>query len=386
MEKKNSTKKTVTSRKIKTKSEEVEVIKDEIFEKQTKRKFYYGFGQRFFTNIIFLILFSVLFVFSFVMSFAITKKEVINYKEKSNIDYKIYLKDNSFYDEEYLGKGMVYIASLIDNIHIDFGYYFDVDKLSNLDVDYSIKAKLTVASQQNSSVFFSKDYDLTKVTKEEVINKNNYYVDVKDVFIDYNYYNNLANDFKSKYAVNTDSKLEIYLEVNEKSKEDNSYDFINKGKVGLVIPLSQQEVNITFDNEDLDVQNQIINKPRIVIKDGKYLIMTIIVFILFIITLISLLNKISVAFSSGSSKYDRLINRILKGYDRLIVNIKTAPKFDDYNIIEVDSFQELIDVRDNISEPINYYVITPHQKCEFFVINNKNLYLYVVKSADLDNK
>ena len=46
----------------------------------------------------------------------------------------------------------------------------------------------------------------------------------------------------------------------------------------------------------------------------------------------------------------------------------------------------LIDVRDNVNEPINYYIVTPHQKCEFFVVNKDSLYLYIVKNADLENE
>ena len=59
---------------------------------------------------------------------------------------------------------------------------------------------------------------------------------------------------------------------------------------------------------------------------------------------------------------------------------------DDYNVIKVDNFQELVDVRDNTKEPINYCVITEHQKCEFFVINDNNLYFYIVKAVDFDEE
>ena len=56
--------------------------------------------------------------------------------------------------------------------------------------------------------------------------------------MDYVYYNNLANRFRSKYAVNTNSYLDVYLVVNEKSKENNTYDLNKESRVVLTILLS----------------------------------------------------------------------------------------------------------------------------------------------------
>jgi len=59
-------------------------------------------------------------------------------KESSNLDYKVYLKENDFYDTPYLTKDMAYIASLIDTINIDFNYLFSIDTISNMDFSYGI--------------------------------------------------------------------------------------------------------------------------------------------------------------------------------------------------------------------------------------------------------
>ena len=390
MEKKKTKSTTKSTRVSKTKKVEEKNIKEQeeklFSSKNDNSGFYYSFGKRLVTNVVLLLVLSILLAFSCIKSFAITKKEFINYREKSNIDYRVYLKDNSFYDEEYLGKNMAYVASLIDKISIDYNYYFDVDKLSNLDIKYKIKAKLIIASQQNSNVFFVKEYDLSKQVMDEMINDNKYSIVKRDVVIDYGYYNDLANDFKSRYAINTDSKLEVSLEIVENNREDNSYDFSNNSRVSLIIPLSQQEVNISLDDKEINSEKQIINNPRFVVKNIEFSIISVILLIFTIIALVSLIKKILLISGNKSNKYDRYVNRLLRGYDRIIINLKTIPDLDEYKIIKVESFQELIDIRDNVSEPINYYVITPHQKCEFFVINKNNIYLYTVKNADLDGE
>ena len=45
---------------------------------------------------------------------------MISYTEKSNVEYNVCLKNNDFYEEKCLPKNMKYVASLIDNIQVEF--------------------------------------------------------------------------------------------------------------------------------------------------------------------------------------------------------------------------------------------------------------------------
>ena len=394
-EKSKTTKKTTSKVKSKTKVEKkpkvekeqtvkkVKIQEEDIFNTPTKKGIYYSFNMRVITNVILLVVFVCALVYSSIMSFSITKRQYINYNENSDIDYKIYLKDNNFYDEKYLGKGMAYVASLIDKIHINYKYNFNVDKKSNLYVIYDVKAKVIIASQSNSNTFFEKEYNLSEEKIEEVNDEYGYSISKNDVVIDYNYYNKLANDFKAHYAVNTSNRLEVTLYVTEKSKPNNIYNLSNTNKVTLIIPLSEQEVNISFDNKNVNIEKQLISNPAFIVKDTKLAIVSGVLAILALAALVGLMKKLSL-ISPETSKYDKYVNRILRGYDRLIISIKNKPNVEEYNIIKVERFEELIDVRDNTSQPINYFVVTPHQKCEFFVINKNNLYTYVVKASEFE--
>ncbi len=385
MEKKKETTKAVKKTSATKSDEEKKVTTENVFDKPTKNKFYYSFSMRVILNIMLIAVLIYALVYFSIMSFSITKRQYINYTENSDIDYKIYLKDNSFYEEDYLGKGMAYVASLIDKIHINYEYKFNADKESNLYVSYVVKAKLIIASQSNSNVFFEKEYDLTEEISEDIDNTFGYSINKKDIVIDYDYYNQLANDFKSHYAVNTSSRLEVTLYVNERSKKENTYSLLNNNKATLIIPLSEQEINISFDNKNVNIEKQLISNSAIIVKNKQYAIISGILFTLVIVSIILLAQKLSLT-NTGKSKYDRYVNRLLRGYDRLIINIKNKPDISGYNVIEVEKFEELIDVRDNVSQPINYYIITPHQKCEFFVINDINIYVYVIKASDFNGE
>ena len=350
-----------------------------------KRKgFYLSFNARIFVNLILLLACTVSLFYFVPKSFSITKSEVIKYNEKSAIDYKVYLKENDFYKTPYLNKGMAYIASLIDKINIKYDYTFKSNKDSNIDISYEIIAKLVIASQNNDKVFYENDYVLKSEVLDEISNSNNYDLS-QSISIDYDYYNNLANQFRSNFAVNTNSYLEVYLKINEKSKENNSYELNNQNKTSLKIPLSLQEINIGLEEKTINNQKQTSTESEFVITNSTYVIVDC-VLLLFILVLIIILIRKVLLIRKKTNSYDRYVNRILRGYDRLIVNVKTAPILDNYNIIKVEKFEDLLDVRDNIKEPIKYFVITDHHKGEFFITNHNDLYLYVVKEIDLNNK
>lgn len=195
-------------------------------------------------------------------AFEYTKKEEIIYKETSKVNYKVYLKDNNFYETPYLEDGMAYVATLIDKIHINYDYLLTSSTNTNLDIDYKIIAKLIIGSQNNSKVFYEKEYDLTDSIKDKMNNTNTYHIN-REAIIDYNYYNDLANKFRASYAVNTISNLEVQLIVEEKNSENNNHKMNNHSVTSLTIPLSKQEINISM-------QEKQINDVKTLLKEEKY--------------------------------------------------------------------------------------------------------------------
>ena len=99
-------------------------------------------------------------------------QKVIQYKEKSNLDYKVYLLENDFYDKDYLGKDMLYVASLIDKIEIDFDYLFESDEKENLDFTYSVIGKLSITNSNGTKSYYENSYTLLDNKKISMIDNN----------------------------------------------------------------------------------------------------------------------------------------------------------------------------------------------------------------------
>lgn len=362
-----------------------ETMNDEIFNKKIKRHgIYLSYKMRIVLLIIFILFFIFTATFLLTKSFAGPKLLSVNYIESSDIDYRVYLEENDYFNDEYLPKDMTYVSNLIKNITIDFNYKFDIEKLNNFNVDYSVVGKLIITNQKDGKLFLEKDYTLLDSTKEEIKNSNSYTLN-KEVVVDYNYFNNLATSFKRNYGVDSESNLKVYLVVKEKSIEQSSYDFDNTNTMLLNIPLTEKAVNIKLDYNNLNENKKILVNEKPKLNDYySYAVATALLIIT--VDLVYRLFSLVVVNKQKKSDYDKYIEKILREYDRLIVNTKTAPDKNKMNIIKIDSFQELLDARDNVKDAIKYYVVAEHQKCNFYFTNGKELYLLVIKAVDINKK
>ena len=374
----------------KTKSNKNSVSKNEVkvtnvsSKKTNRNKIYFGFKTRVLMCLILSLLFLGLSLIFITKSFAVSHVKDINYQENSNLDYKVYLKKNEFYDSEYLGKNMVYVASLIDKISVNFDYLFKIDKVSNLEFNYDVVGKLTITDMEGKNTFFTKDYVLIKDTKDIVTNTSKYELK-KNIDIDYDYYNRLANKFRSNYGINTISNLIVYLKISENNTNDNEFEFNNNSFMTLTIPLSEKAINIKMDYKDINKKNKIINDSSVVVNNYFFITLGSIFVLLSIYFVICGLRLLGIV-KPKKSKYDKYINRLLIEYDRLIVETTTVPDLTNNKVIKINSFQELLDVRDNLKLPIKYCVVNEHQKCNFYINHDNELYLLIIKAVDFDKK
>ena len=58
---------------------------------------------------------------------ALNKTVEAKYSESGSVDYRVGLKPNEYYEEEWLPSGQAYVAELIDTIEADLSYKMDVD-------------------------------------------------------------------------------------------------------------------------------------------------------------------------------------------------------------------------------------------------------------------
>lgn len=333
----------------------------------------------------------ILMVFTLILSLGMiyyalnnTNKESISYTQNGNVDYKVCLKENNFYSQNCLDKNMSYVSSLIKNVGLTFNYDLNTSEQLNVKTEYEVTAKLVISNAENTSKYFEQKYILQDKTSAGISQINNEYKISKNIDIDYDYYNTIASTFKSQYGVETNSYIEVSFQVFHTNKENEDIRVPSPNPVILNIPLSQKSININMTASGINKQEtQNIESSIFTLNNIICLFIGIIALIVCLISGLKIAKMLSL-IKEKKNNYDKFMEKILREYDRLIVETSTLPKFNNYFVTKVNSFGELIDVRDNLRLPIMYYEVAKHQKCHLYIIDNKNLYLLTVKAVDME--
>lgn len=317
-----------------------------------------------------------------------TKEEsIIGYNEVGNIDYKVFLKENNYYKEQYLGKDMQYVASIIKNIVPTFTYEMHSEEKMEYTYNYKVSADLIISDpNDNNKVLYKRPSLLVKDTKEKVTG-GSFRVD-QDVSINYDEYNNYVNSFKKEYALSVNSKLVLTFNIDVTGKSPAlKEDFKKSSKLVIAIPMSEQTINIGIDTSDINNSGTLERNYMSQIKKPVALVLGIIVGLLSL----ALLYIVIYNFLTNRSKtdvYKATIKSILREYDRAIVSSKTADTIDEskYNVIEVPRIEELLDAHDSTGKPILYNEDTENNISTFIIVSDEILYKYRVVKKELEEK
>lgn len=317
-----------------------------------------------------------------------TKEEsIIGYNEVGNIDYKVFLKENNYYKEQYLGKDMQYVASIIKNVVPTFTYEMHSEEKMEYTYNYKVSADLIISDpNDNNKVLYKRPSLLVKDTKEKVTG-GSFRVD-QEVSINYDEYNNYVNSFKKEYALSVNSKLVLTFNIDVTGKSPAlKEDFKKSSKLVIAIPMSEQTINIGIDTSDINNSGTIERNYMSQIKKPVALVLGIIVGLLSL----ALLYIVIYNFLTNRSKtdvYKATIKSILREYDRAIVSSKTADTIDEskYNVIEVPRIEELLDAHDSTGKPILYNEDTENNISTFIIVSDEILYKYRVVKKELEEK
>ena len=339
--------------------------------------------KRLFFDIVVFLIFIVLGTILLNKSLNFESEKIVKYSEKSNLDYKVYLVENEFYDEPYLDKDMLYVANLIDKILIDFDYNFESDDKENIDFDYKIIAKLSINNQTGTKSYFEKSYVLLDSKTVNMVNSTGQTIK-EQISLDYPYYNRLANSFKNQFGVESDSKLTVYMLINKKNGEDSNFTLDSSSMMNIVIPLSERSVDIKLDYKEIDETSNIIKKETMTIKDYLPLIISVVFIIIALIMMVKAMRNINL-LRKKKSAYDKYISKILKEYDRLIAESSSLLSFENKEIIDINKFTELLDIHDNLQLPIMYYEEKEHELSYFYISHDNVIYLLKIDSNNIEN-
>ena len=316
--------------------------------------------------------------------FAKGKDHYIKYNENSQIDYKVYLKENDFYDKNYLEKGKGYIASLIDSISTNFTYNIKFSEEISYKYSYRIAVEVDVQDGKNDSNI----YHFTENLVEHNLSSNTGNLDInEDIVIKYENYNNIISRFKEIYDLsNTDCTLNAYLYVNiQDIDKSNTTSLVDKKVSSLAIPLTLNTVSIDIGNNIITNNHNQFELSKA--ENNEWILAVSAIFLMisavYVIILVRYLEKTKTA----QMVYEKEIKSILSNYDSYIQKINGTYDIGTSQVLKIETFNDMLEIRDTLKQPI-LMLENEAKDGSFFIIpaTNSIIYTYALRVVDIKAK
>lgn len=304
------------------------------------------------------------------------KPEITNiqFTENSNIDYKVYLNENDFFKEDYLGRDNKYIASLINYIEADFKYQLKAQqKNESYKYSYRVEAEISVQDEEANGFLFQ-DKEVLVQDKEYSANTSNILSLNEKITVDYNKYNDLVKSFIETYDLDeyvATVTINMYVKVLDVEGQGDT----SKPVMSLNIPLTRKTMAIDIESNEVnqnmvDVYKTVDNTEYVYIAMGLLAVAAI---------LVIRLRYFVRDTESEIALYEMKLRKIMTNYSSYIQKISNEFKFGDRQILEVRLFEDLLQIRETINKPILMLEGEEAMDTYFFIASEDTTYLYELK-------
>lgn len=331
-----------------------------------------------------IVIISIITLSFFLIYYERSKKQYVSYDETSKIDYKVFLKENEFFKDNYLGTDKQYIASLIDYIKANFNYQLSLEEKDvEYKYSYRIEADVLVKERGTNNPLYNTNTIL--LTEKEKITSLNEVIINEDIDIDYNHYNNLIKNFINIYGLDdTESVLTINMYINVLgSCEDFEDNKQHESVMSLSIPLTTKTMAIDISNDLINSENNIMQCKSVYSNNFIFIIFGIL-FGIIDLGLIIFILRYELKTRTAENIYEKELKKILNNYSSYIQTLGSDFDFKDYQLLKVNTFTDMLEIRDTIKQPILMKENNDKTGAYFAIPSNtKILYVYRLKVSDI---
>lgn len=327
-------------------------------------------------QVIFIVILSIITIFLSAVYTRKNKEYYINYTECGKVEYVVNLVNDDFYNDSENNEGDAYVVSTIKNVVADFNYQLAMETSDvNYEYTYKIDATLEVIDNSTKLSIYNPTFTLVDEKKAVQNSKNNLII-CESVIIDYQKYNLQANKFLAAYDLsNTTSMLNVKAHINVLSEcEDFENNSENEYVISLNIPVATKIIHITTSNSVPTGDSKVLackGADKDLYKTSA--ITMSIIDALFIIVLLVYIYMTR----NNDINYTIKVKKIIANYKSFIQKINNDFDTEGYQVLSVESIDEMLDIRDTISKPILMFE-NADQTCSKFYIptDSKIVYKY----------
>lgn len=308
---------------------------------------------------------------------------IMKYSSSGDIDYRVYLKKNDFINKEYIGSGEAYILNLIDHIQLFPTYNFKSSEKTKVNGNSRLVAKLKVYYRESSDKSSNPEVLKKEITLDEKtfnFNDSKYSMNGSyDISLDS--YLSILNNFQKEVKIAMEGYIEVSYETNFNGTIGGA-SYNDKYESTLKIPLSTSVIKLDKSNS-----NEKTSKVREgdLVKTNKTVLSYIVIVNIIVFMIVCVLLKKLFMFTN-KTEYQRLMNKLLRNYDDIIVNTSTMIDTSNYTIMEITEFKELLNLSRELLLPIMNYEVIKDKLTWFYVIRENILYRYIVSASKLEEE
>lgn len=338
-------------------------------------------------QVVVIILVFLITIASFGIYCALNKTLYIEYTEQGNIDYRVHLHENDFYDEAWQQQQEAYVASLIDTVEADLTYELAMGA-DNVDFDYSygVLTQLIIADKESGLPIYA-PIDET-VPEKTFTQPSGHKLSIREsTDIDYAHYNDIAAAFVETYELtHADCYLQLTLQVNVISRCDRfESNGNNNYSVSLIIPLLRDTNTVNMQT----ITSVPTGESRVLAcgsSANQHLFRSLAVAgsVLLALQIIAI-TVYAYLTRNDDIRYEARVKRVLSNYRSFIQVIKGD--FDDtgYQILTLSTFHEMLSIRDTIQSPVLMSENEDKTRTRFLIpTHTKLLYVFEIKVDNYD--
>lgn len=304
---------------------------------------------------------------------------LFSYNISRNLNYKVNLVENEFFENQTIDMDKTYISSLVDKINMDFSYSLSGNKKSKTKYSYQIIAvtdvKYANVNEESNKTIWSKQ-DVIIEPKQLYADGSNFSIN-ENFDIDYAKYNNEVKNFKEQLRVPIKADLVIKIIVRSDSDVPGIENTVIESSImNVKMDLAQDVFTIDKQFENAETKS-VMDKTEDKKQINKVLLIIGSIFVLTAVLIMLDSIRKSIKFSKKSD-YAIALNRILKNYGDIVAEIVSPVEIDSLNVIDVKNFDQLLDIEEEVRMPILFYETIPDEQGEFIIICDSMAYRFVI--------
>lgn len=314
---------------------------------------------------------------------AVSTPMTYDYQVVQSVDNSVEYVKNSFFENGPGPNDTAYVTDLTDKIRSTFHYEYNSQQPANVEFTYDVRAVIKASYSlggdgEKTDTVWRKEFQLVSPVTE-TIDGTTFRADPV-VDINLAEYKKLTDQFRSALSLPTNNSMVVTFTARANGIA-NGTAFSDTKTQEISAPLDQQLYKLAVKYEK-ESKKQVVEKKT---RDARTVMQRYQLIASGVVFLLGLgLFGFGLRKRIFKTPYQRELERIFRYYDGIIIRANKQPDFSGKNIVQVESFDDMLNLEEGLKSPI----VANHvggEATRFSIIHNDVVYSYLLGNVSREN-